>query len=590
MRLRTKLLILSFVLISVPALIVVLVTGAELVKREQDLKLLTLRSVKLDLERELGNFESDFSKDAVMVANLDDVKEYLGSSSSGITSEKLGLKLENLVLRSQVDSLALYRYERSDCYRALIIGDNRAIPSTVGVSQGQGEGDRVKYQTEASEMRVTTVFPVSLYGRVVGIVYLRRVFDFGWFEAFAYAHSVDLGIHDRGNFIFSNSGVFGDIPASYFVKRDLEAFRFASGKGKYLGISTPLFPSLGGTATAIFAIKNEELLIEDKRTTLVLIGVILFCIMFPAIVLNFVGLRIIGSLSSVAAAAGSLARGDLAYRIASKRDDEIGDLYESFNRMALQLEVKEASVNERNRKLALLNAYIGAVFQDLLVSCIAVESDGKVALANESAGVELQYPRGLGRLEPLRHPLLHAPQGRRGGASLDTSGISSVGRSKARARRRQGRRYGQVVYLGCLPGPVGRRVRRGYHRRRRYLGAARPRGCARPQREARGRGTSCVGLGSRYLQSHERPPLPYPAAIDQAASGGRGLAIPLEDGAGGPPHYTPVRAPPGHRQGRRLPGGMDRSEYHHPRNDRRLRHQSSAIAGSRLRSSRRSNP
>lgn len=392
MRLRTKLLVLSFVLVSVPVLIVVLVAGAELGKREQDIKLLTLRGVKLDLERELETFESDFKKDAVMVANLDDVKEYLGSSSMGIGSEKLGLKLENLVLRSQVDSLALYRYERSDCYRALIIGNNRAIPSTIGVSQGLGEGDRVKFQTEASGIRVITAFPVSLYGRVVGLVYLRRVFDSGWFEAFANAHSVNLGIHDRGNFIFSNSAVLGDIPASYFGKGNLDAFRFASGKGKYLGISTPLFPAPGGTATAIIAIKNEELLIEDRRTTLVLIGTILFCIMFPAIVLNFVGLRIIGTLSSVAAAAGCLARGDLTYRIASKRDDEIGDLYESFNRMALQLEVKETSLNERNRKLALLNAYIGAVFQDLLVSCIAVESDGKVALANESAGVELNVP------------------------------------------------------------------------------------------------------------------------------------------------------------------------------------------------------
>ena len=385
-------LLLSLVLLSVPALIVVLVTGAELGKREQDLKLLTLKNVKLDLERELETFGSDFRKDAVMVANLDDVREFLGSPSGSLGSEKLGLKLENLVLRSQVDSLALYRYERSDCYRALIIGNNRALPSTISLSQGTDEGGRVRYLAESSGIRVTTVFPVSLYGRVVGLVYLRRVFDSGWFEAFAYAHNVDLGINDHGNFIFSSSAALGDIPASYFGKEDLDAFRFPSGKDKYLGISAPLFHALSGTATAIIAIKNDELLIEDKRTTLVLIGTILFCIMFPAIVLNFVGLRIIGSLSSVAAAAGCLARGDLTYRIPSKRDDEIGDLYESFNRMALQLEVKEASLNERNRKLALLNAYIGAVFQDLLVSCIAVEADGKVALANESAGVELNIP------------------------------------------------------------------------------------------------------------------------------------------------------------------------------------------------------
>jgi signal transduction histidine kinase/HAMP domain-containing protein len=392
MRLRTKLLMLSFVILSVPALIVVLVAGAELGKREQDLKLLTLRSVKLDLERELETFESDFRKDAVMVANLDDVREYLGSPSRGIGSDELGLKLENLVLRAKVDSLALYRYERSDCYRALIIGDNRAIPSTLGVSQGLGKGELMKYQAEASGIRVTTVFPVSLYGRVVGLIYLRRVFDSGWFEAFASARNVDLSIHERGNFIFSNSATLGDIPASYLGKGYLDAFQFASGKRKYIGVSTPLFPELSGAATATIAIKNEELLVEDKRTTVVLGGIIVFCILFPAIVLNFVGLRIIGSLSSVAAAAGCLARGDLTYRIATKRDDEIGELYESFNKMALQLEMKETSLNERNRKLALLNAYIGAVFQDLLVSCIAVESDGRVALANESAGVELNIP------------------------------------------------------------------------------------------------------------------------------------------------------------------------------------------------------
>src|SRR5512142_722002 len=99
MRLRTKLLLLSFVLLSVPAAIVVLVAGAELGKRERDLKLLTLKSVRLDLERELGIFETDFRKDAVMVANLDDVKAYLGGPSLGGGSEALGQKLEHLVLR-----------------------------------------------------------------------------------------------------------------------------------------------------------------------------------------------------------------------------------------------------------------------------------------------------------------------------------------------------------------------------------------------------------------------------------------------------------------------------------------------------------
>ncbi|HRY54990.1 MAG TPA: ATP-binding protein [Spirochaetia bacterium] len=394
MRLRTKLQMLSIVILTVPALIVVIVAGMEIGRREQDLQLLTLKSVRLELEREFEIFESDFRKDAIMVANLDDVKMLLGDNPGGPGPEELGFKLGSLVLRSKVDTLALYRNSKSASFRWLVAGDNRDLPSTISPTLGLEGGDHVRYQAEPSAIRATTVFPVSLEGRGAGLVYLRRTFDSEWFAAFAYAHKVDFGIRRGGDFIFSSSPALADIPAASLEKGDADSFGFVSGREEYLGATTPIVPGLNGTATAVIAIKNDRLLIEDSRTTTILAGILLFCIIFPAIVFNLVGLRIIGSLSSVAAAAGCLARGDLAYRIKSRRGDEIGDLYDSFNQMALQLEAKEASLNERNRKLALLNAYIGAVFQDLLVSCIAVEADGTVALANESAGVELNIPAG----------------------------------------------------------------------------------------------------------------------------------------------------------------------------------------------------
>ena len=392
MRLRTKLLLLSFVLLSVPAIIVVLVSGSELIKREQDLKRLSLKAVRLELNRELESFESDFRKDTVMVANLDYVRGFLGAATARMTPDLLATKLENLVLRSQVDSLALYSSSPSGFKRTLVIGDNRDIPMSLGNELGSDAVDRVVYRTEVSDVRATMIFPVVLYGRIVGLALLRRIFDSGWFAAFAYSHGVELGIRKDGSFLFSSSPAIGSIPASRLDAGILDSFSFESSHDRYLGTSTLVFSGQEGTASAELVVKAGKMLIEDRRTTAILGGILLFCITFPAAVLYFVGLRIISSLASVADAAGSLSRGDLAYRIKSKRNDEIGELYESFNDMALQLEAKEFSLNERNRKLALLNAYIGAVFQDLLVSCVAVDADGRVALANTSASLELNFP------------------------------------------------------------------------------------------------------------------------------------------------------------------------------------------------------
>lgn len=125
--------------------------------------------------------------------------------------------------------------------------------------------------------------------------------------------------------------------------------------------------------------------------------------------------------------ADSLARGDLSVRTFSQRDDELGDIGRSLDRLADQLNERIASLHaQENRLKTMLNAMVEAVF--------VTDSLGRIVLTNTALDrIAETSPLGKSPSEVLRNDALEAAvrSARHGDAvsadlSLTTSGRTRV--------------------------------------------------------------------------------------------------------------------------------------------------------------------
>ncbi len=127
------------------------------------------------------------------------------------------------------------------------------------------------------------------------------------------------------------------------------------------------------------------------------LGTLTLLIMLGAVWFGFrVAKEISAPMLALADAAQRIARGDLAVRLDSYADDEMGVLIRSFNRMAADLEASREHLTganklleDRNRSIAEHSQYIETVLDTIASGVISADPEGRINMVNKAAGAIL---------------------------------------------------------------------------------------------------------------------------------------------------------------------------------------------------------
>lgn len=105
--------------------------------------------------------------------------------------------------------------------------------------------------------------------------------------------------------------------------------------------------------------------------------------------------RLVRPVNNLVDAAQRISDGDLSARVSDDlyRDDEVGFLSQSFNRMTERLEHQTSALIATNRQLGERRAFIEAVLESISAGVVSVDESGDIQLANSTA----QHMLGRGK-------------------------------------------------------------------------------------------------------------------------------------------------------------------------------------------------
>ena len=154
-------------------------------------------------------------------------------------------------------------------------------------------------------------------------------------------------------------------------------------------VTVPSF-MLGEKAQSV--LKDYEAMVARSRSlqlqfNAALYGVSLFIIGITLWIALLVADRLVRPVNSLVQAAQRIADGDLSARVAEDdtREDEVGFLSQSFNRMTERLQNQTSTLLTTNRQLDDRRAFIEAVLESISAGVISVDNNGAIQLANSTA-------------------------------------------------------------------------------------------------------------------------------------------------------------------------------------------------------------
>lgn len=88
-----------------------------------------------------------------------------------------------------------------------------------------------------------------------------------------------------------------------------------------------------------------------------------------------------------------ISRGDLSVRLDQESEDELGQLVNSFNHMAVDLEASQSQLTAKALELAQHNVYIEKVLDNIGSGVISLDAEGRIATANKAALSIINMPQ-----------------------------------------------------------------------------------------------------------------------------------------------------------------------------------------------------
>ncbi len=155
-----------------------------------------------------------------------------------------------------------------------------------------------------------------------------------------------------------------------------------------------LLSRLDGIVQGIEEYRKLETIKNPMKTALyTILGVITLLIIFGSTWFGFkLSREISAPVQALAEGTERIARGDLGVRLQDQSDDELGQLVQSFNKMARDLEKSQNSLTRANMRLASQNQelesrgrYMHAVLDNITAGVISIDHEGSITTVNKAA-------------------------------------------------------------------------------------------------------------------------------------------------------------------------------------------------------------
>jgi two-component system, NtrC family, nitrogen regulation sensor histidine kinase NtrY len=154
-------------------------------------------------------------------------------------------------------------------------------------------------------------------------------------------------------------------------------------------VSVPSFALVGKAQSVL---KDYDEMVTRSRALQLQFNVALYVVSLIIIGITLwialrVADRLVRPVNSLVEAAQKIADGDLSARVSSDqyRDDEVGFLSQSFNRMTERLESQTGALITTNQKLGERRMFIETVLESVSAGVISVDGKGIIELANSTA-------------------------------------------------------------------------------------------------------------------------------------------------------------------------------------------------------------
>lgn len=154
-------------------------------------------------------------------------------------------------------------------------------------------------------------------------------------------------------------------------------------------LSVPSF-ALGEKAQSV--LKDYDNMVERSRLLQLQFNIALYVVSLLIIAVTLwialrVADRLVRPVNSLVDAAQKIADGDLSARVSADqyRDDEVGFLSQSFNRMTERLEMQTGAILATNHQLGERRIFIETVLESISAGVVSVDESGVIELANSTA-------------------------------------------------------------------------------------------------------------------------------------------------------------------------------------------------------------
>lgn len=170
------------------------------------------------------------------------------------------------------------------------------------------------------------------------------------------------------------------------------------------GVNTEMLARISETAAAY----NDYMQLSVDRGRIRLVVSLFLLVLLAGTISGAVwaGIRlankIVRPVTELVHGTNRVSAGDLTVRLQPRDDDELGVLTQAFNRMTLQLAANRDLLERKNHELDERRRFIEAILTGVSAGVVAVDEDGVVRVANQSAVSMLKLALGmrLGKVVP----------------------------------------------------------------------------------------------------------------------------------------------------------------------------------------------
>ncbi len=393
MKLKNKLYLISIAVILIPTLISLAFVIILYSSTNNQTKRIGLENSFHLVQNEILTFEQETLESAKTLAGEKYIKDkvyiyskywdFMGSQSLDYDLQILESTLNDYLITSSFDSVGIYRVDDDTYEKIVSFGDD--LNMSKSYSKIENSKASIHYEFFNNAIFMITKYPIFLEGSIVGMMLIRNRMDSSYVKRIADQYELDLVIVRNQEVLLST---FKDFDPSFTTEEDnyfshrIDDTQYVFYREKLLEDSIPL---------DIYIIRQQESLLRGLgREIMILLGICVFGMFFPAIILTIWGRNLINDLVPLSDGAASISKNDYTYQIeTTSRKDEFGLLYTSFNSMINTIAKNRTILEDRNTTLAMINSYIEAVFNILLVSVVIVDNDNIVKLVNDSGKKEL---------------------------------------------------------------------------------------------------------------------------------------------------------------------------------------------------------